>query len=289
MSNRRSLENQFGMKTILIVSDATGDTADRIVHAGLEQFSNAHVDVQLHSQVRRAEDLLPIIQEAARIHALVIFTIVDDQVRQLLLAEIKKHKIEAIDLMGEMVTKLSRFLAAEPARVPGLLHAVNPEYFRRIEAIEYTVKHDDGAQPHSLPDADIVIVGVSRTSKTPLSMYLAQKGLRVANIPLVLGIDPPSQLLQVATERIFGLIIQTPTLMRIRQTRLEFLGIPHDNYYATQTHIDQELAFARTLFSQHPYWPVIDVTNKAIEETASDILRLYNRKLQKPRNDRNDR
>ncbi len=190
--------------------------------------------------------------------------------------------MRSIDLMGGVVAVLSSFLSEAPAGVPGLLHSVNDSYFRRVEAVEFAVKHDDGALPETLSKADLVIVGVSRTSKTPLSMYLAQKGLRVANVPLVLGINPPAELATLADARVYGLIIQTPTLMRIRQNRLQYLGLQGDSDYAVKEHIDSELRFARQFLARHPAWPVIDVTNRAIEETAADILRLYKQRIKEP-------
>jgi regulator of PEP synthase PpsR (kinase-PPPase family) len=163
--------------------------------------------------------------------------------------------------------------------VPGLLHTITEDYFRRIEAVEFAVKNDDGAEPRNLPKADIVLVGISRTSKTPLSTYLAQRGLKVANVPLVLGIDPPEELAQVDERKVFGLIINPDSLMRIRQARLKHLGMPTDSSYGARAHIDSEIGFAREIFRKHSNWPVIDVTNRAIEETAADILRIYQERM----------
>ena len=152
---------------------------------------------------------------------------------------------------------------------------ITEDYFRRIEAVEFAVKNDDGAEPRNLPKADLVLVGISRTSKTPLSTYLAQRGLKVANVPLVLGVDPPEELSQVDDRKVFGLIVQPDMLMRIRQARLSHLGMPQDSSYGQRAHIDNEIAYAREIFRKHANWPVIDVTNRAIEETAADILRIY--------------
>ena len=159
--------------------------------------------------------------------------------------------------------------------VPGLLYTLGEEYFRRIEAVEFAVKNDDGAEPRNLPKAEIVLVGISRTSKTPLSTFLAQKGHRVANVPLVLGVEPPDELDEVDDDRVYGLIIRPDSLMRIRQARLTHLGMPQDSSYGARQHIEEEIAYSREIFRAHPNWPIIDVTNRAIEETAADILRLY--------------
>src|SRR4029079_10637335 len=162
-----------------------------------------------------------------------------------------------------------------PAAVPGLLHSITDDYFRRIEAVEFAVKNDDGAEPRNLPKADLVLVGISRTSKTPLSTYLAQRGLKVANVPLVLGVDPPEELSQVDDRKVFGLIVQPEMLMRIRQARLSHLGMPQDSSYGQRAHIDNEIAYSRERSRKNSNWPVLDVTTRAIEETAADILRIY--------------
>jgi len=171
--------------------------------------------------------------------------------------------------------KLATFLSSVPSGVPGLLYTIGEDYFRRIEAVEFAVKNDDGAEPRNLPKADLVLVGISRTSKTPLSTYMAQKGLKVANVPLVLGVDPPSELEQVPDSKVYGLVIRPEALEKIRKARLTHLGMPPDSSYGTRKHIEEELEYSRAVFRAHPNWPVIDVTSKAIEETAADILRIY--------------
>ncbi len=266
------------MKTVMVISDATGETAERIVRAALLQYGEERVDVRMYSRVRLETEMERIIERAAELQALVVYTIVSVDAREGLVRLIERHNVEAVDLIGALMGKLSRFLGAEPSGVPGLLHTIGEDYFRRIEAVEFAVKNDDGAEPRNLPKADLVLVGVSRTSKTPLSTFLAQKGLRVANVPLVLGVDPPAELDQVDESRLFGLIIQPQALRRIRQARLKHLGMPEDSSYGARDHIEQEIEYSRELFRKHPNWPVIDVTNKAIEETASDILRLFNQR-----------
>jgi hypothetical protein len=263
------------MKTVMVISDATGETAERMVRAALLQFSDVPVNVRLYSRVRLESEVEKIIERAAELHALVVFTVVNAEERDLLWKLVERYNVEALDLIGALIGKLASFLASEPKGVPGLLHTIGEDYFRRIEAVEFAVKNDDGAEPRNLPKADLVLVGVSRTSKTPLSTYLAQKGLRVANVPLVLGVAPPPELDEVEESRVYGLIIQPDALMRIRQARLTHLGMPRDSSYGTRAHIDQEIAYSRDLFRKHPNWPVIDVTSKAVEETAADILRLY--------------
>lgn len=266
------------MKTVMIISDATGETAERMVRAATMQF-DAAVQVRTYSRVRLQAECEELVAKAAETGSLVVFTVVNAEERELLGKLVEKYRVESVDLIGALITKLSTFLGAAPAGVPGLLHTIGDEYFRRIEAVEFAVKNDDGAEPRNLPKADLVLVGISRTSKTPLSTYLAQRGLKVANVPLVLGIDPPEELAQCDERRVFGLIINPDTLSRIRQARLKHLGMPEDASYGTRQHIEAEINFARDMFRKHHNWPVIDVTNRAIEETAADIMRIYHSRL----------
>ena len=267
------------MKTVMIISDATGETAERMVRAATLQFTDVPINVRTYSRVRLETECEQLIEKAAELKALVVFTVVNAEERDLLAKLVERHDVQSVDLIGALIGKLGSFLGAAPAGVPGLLHTISEDYFRRIEAVEFAVKNDDGAEPRNLPKADLVLVGISRTSKTPLSTYLAQRGLKVANVPLVLGIDPPEELAQVDERKVFGLIIQPDTLMHIRQARLKHLGMSNDAEYGKRQHINTEIAYSREIFRKHPNWPVIDVTNRAIEETAADILRIYQERM----------
>jgi regulator of PEP synthase PpsR (kinase-PPPase family) len=269
------------MKTVMVISDATGETAERIVRAALLQYGDAQVNVRLYSRVRLESEMERILERAAELHALVVFTVVNAPARDVLWKLVDRYNVDCVDLMGQLFAKLTTFLHVEPQGVPGLLHAISEDYFRRIEAVDFAVKNDDGAEPRNLPKADLVLVGISRTSKTPLSTYLAQKGLRVANVPVVLGVDLPKELAEVDDNLIYGLIIRPETLVRIRQARLQHLGMPKDSSYGAREHVEREIEYSREIFRKNSNWPVIDVTNKAIEETAADILRLY-KERQKP-------
>jgi regulator of PEP synthase PpsR (kinase-PPPase family) len=260
-------------KTVIVISDATGETAEKVVRAALLQFQ-ADCQVRVYSRVRLEAEVERIVERAAETHALLVFTLVDAAERELLWQLCQRHNVDAVDLIGGLMAKLASYLTVEPQGIPGLLHTIGEDYFRRIEAVEFTVKNDDGAEPRNLPRADLVLVGISRTSKTPLSMFLANKGYRVANVPLVLGVDPPAELEQVAPDRCYGLQIQADALVKIRQVRLQHLGMPSDSSYGVREHIQRELGYAQEIFRKHPDWPVIDVTGKAIEESAADILRI---------------
>lgn len=265
------------MKTVFVISDATGETAEKVVRAALLQFPS-DVNVRVYSRVRLETEMEKIVERAAELHALVVFTVVNAAERELLWKLADRLNVEAVDLIGGLMAKLSSFLDTQPSGVPGLMHTIGEEYFRRIEAVEFTVKNDDGAEPRNLPRADLVLVGISRTSKTPLSTYLAQKGLRVANVPIVLGVEPPPELEQVAPHKVYGLTIQPEALVKIRQARLSHLGMPSDSSYGMRDHIQREIAYAQEIFRKHPDWPVIDVTAKAVEETAADILRIMHQR-----------
>jgi len=268
------------MRTVVVISDATGDTAERVVRAALLQFKDVPCNVRLYSQVRLESEVETIIERAADLKALVVFTLVNPAERELLWKLCDRLNVEAVDLIGSLMGKMASFLGAQPSGVPGLLHTLSEEYYRRIEAVEFAVKNDDGAEPRNLPKADLVLVGISRTSKTPLSTFLAQqKGLRVANVPLVLGVDPPAELEDVDTHKVFGLMIQPDQLAKIRQARLAHLGMPPDSSYGMRDHIQRESGYAQEIFRKHPDWPVIDVTGKAIEETAADILRIQKQRM----------
>ena len=156
--------------------------------------------------------------------------------------------------------------------MPSAMLPLSDEYFRRIEAVEFTVKSDDGKEPRNFRKADLVLVGVSRTSKTPLSTLLAQRGLKVANLPIVLGIEPPPELEQAPQDRVVGLTIEINQLVEIRKARLKQLGMPMDANYGLLEQVKEELAYGQKIFAAHPHWPVIDVTGRAIEETAVIIL-----------------
>lgn len=265
------------VRTIVIVSDATGETAEKVVRAALRQFevSSMPVDLRLHSHLRSIEMLDAVIAEAAESHALLVFTFVRSEFRDALRKKCESKEVPNVDLIGTLMGTLAGFFGAQPRQVPGLLHAVSDDYYRRMEAIEFTVKNDDGREPANLPKADLVLVGISRTSKTPLSTYIAQKGFKVANVPLVLGIPPPQELAQTESRRIFGLTIKPDALLQIRRARMERLKMAPDTSYGQRDHILREIYFARSIFQANPTWPVIDITGKAIEETATDILRIY--------------
>jgi regulator of PEP synthase PpsR (kinase-PPPase family) len=259
-------------RRIDILSDSTGETAEKAVRAAMLQFPHSGVQVRLHTRVRSREAARPILENAAKDAALVVFTVVGPELREYIHAVSYELKLEALDLIGSLIGKLGAFLDRQPINMPSGMLPLSDEYFRRIEAVEFAVKSDDGKEPRNFRKADIVLCGVSRTSKTPLSTLLAQRGLKVANQPIVLGVPLPSELEETPRERVVGLTIELDHLVEIRKARLKQLGMPMDASYGLREQVKEELDYARQIFRDHPTWPVIDVTGSAIEETAVIVL-----------------
>jgi len=255
-----------------VLSDATAETAERVLRAGLAQFQDVVPEIRIFSLLRGEEQIEEVLRQAVQANALIIYTFVHPEQRGLIEQRARVYQLETVDLIGQIVGRLSHFLGAKPTGTPGV-PKLNQAYFDRIEAVEFAVKHDDGQAVQGLHLADVVLVGLSRTSKTPLSTYLAQKGLKVANVPVVLGLPLPREIEQIDQARIFGLTINVGALIRIRRARLKALNMPVDTDYARRDHIVRELSYARDIFTAHATWPVIDVSEKAIEETAAIVLR----------------
>ncbi|MBW2546846.1 MAG: kinase/pyrophosphorylase [Deltaproteobacteria bacterium] len=211
-------------------------------------------------------------ENAAAQGAMVVFTLVRPELRDHFNEEATKLGVRHVDVIGSLIRQVGQYLKADPVNIPTAEMPLSEEYFRRVEAIEFAVKSDDGKEPRNLHKADLVLVGVSRTSKTPLSTYLAGRGLKIANVPLVLGVDPPSELYELPGYRVVGLTVDVDQLTDIRGQRLQQLGMPSDASYGLRDHVKAELEYAHDIFREHSEWMVVDVTNCAIEETATIIL-----------------
>src|SRR5690606_14849135 len=238
--------------TIFVVSDSTGETAERVVRAALLQFPDQRVRVRLFTRVRDPDAITDVLTKAKEQQALVVFTLVRPELRETFHEIARLNEVESVDVIGSLIHKVGNFLESDPVNIPSADMPLSEEYFRRVEAIEFAVKSDDGKEPRNLRRADLVLTGVSRTSKTPLSTYLAGRGLRVANVPLVLGVEPPKELYEVAGHKVIALTIDVDLLMRIRQQRLEQLGMPADANYGIRDHVRTELEFAHAIFRDHP-------------------------------------
>ncbi len=258
-------------QAIYLLSDATGETAEKMVMAALAQFRDKPVRLKRINNVLTKNLVYEALDEALSNRGLVVYTIVNRDLAQLVHDECEGLGLINIDLLTPLLMKVAQCVGLSPKETPGLLHGIDEAYFRRIEAIEFTVKHDDGQEPRNLHLADIVLVGISRTSKTPLSIYLAHRGWKVANVPLVKGIDLPSQLFDVDPKRIAALIIDPQRLVEVRAARLRNLGQDTRAAYADYEEIEEELKYAKKFFRGHG-WVMIDVSSKAVEETANEVL-----------------
>ena len=269
-------------KIIYLVGERTGQTISKVADAVLSQFETGTIQVRRFTMVEDTDLILSILSRAQQEKALVAYTIVAPHNREFLEREAAKRELETVDVMGNFIVKLALFLEQRPLGIPGKQHQIDANYYRRIEAIEFAVKHDDGRSPHTLHRADIVLVGLSRTGKTPLSAYMAQMGWKVANIPLFPDVPPPAEAIAIDQVKIYALAIEADALVRVRQERLKYLGLPDDAKYADPSKIVQEIAWCQAFYRQHSHWPVIDVSGRAIEEVAARIMQLHSARLQAP-------
>lgn len=257
---------------IFMVSDGTGETGGRFLEAALHQFeAGRRTHVRRFALVRRTEDIRQIIEDARTVRPLVLHTIVHEEIRSALTQACEAEGLQQLDMLGPLFNLLGEVFREAPAGASGVLHEVNHKYYQRIEAIEYTLRHDDGRLSKELHRADIILLGVSRTSKTPTSVFLAQKGYRVANIPIVLNLPLPDTLASLDQRRIVGLTIDPARLAEIRRIRMQRMGM-HEGDYADHKVTASEVSYAEGLYRKHRQWPVIDVTDRAIEETSDHIL-----------------
>ena len=258
--------------TVFVLSDGTGETADQMIKAALVQFVRDGLRIVRYKNIRTEGQVASVFEEAQReSRALVVHTVVGEELRGFIEKTAQDHGVSSVDLLGPLMNRLGAFLAKDPHSQPGLFHQVNEYYFRRIEAIEFTVKHDDGRYADGLDQAELVLVGLSRTSKTPLSVYLSYKGWKVANVPVVKGIPLPERLFQTDQRKIVGLVIDAEALSRIRRERLLKMGEDPSGDYAKLENVLEEIDFCKDLFRKNRRWPVFDVTGKALEETAAEI------------------
>ncbi|OVA11147.1 Bifunctional kinase-pyrophosphorylase [Macleaya cordata] len=280
-------------KSIYMVSDGTGWTAEHSVGAALGQFEHCLVDrgcsvnTHLFSGIDDVERLVEIVKQAAKEGAMLVYTLADPAMADSAKQACEVWGVPSTDILSPITEAIAAHLDVTPSGIPrgapGRNVPLSEDYFRRIEAIEFTIKQDDGALPQNLHNADIVLAGVSRTGKTPLSIYLAQKGYKVANVPIVMGVELPKTLFEVDGRKIFGLTLNPVVLQTIRRTRAKTLGFGDGirSNYSEMDHVRKELEHAGRIFAQNPAWPVIEVTGKAIEETAAVLLRLYHDRKQK--------
>jgi hypothetical protein len=256
-----------------VVSDGTGRTAERALNAALTQFGDVRIDVVRVQNVRTREEVDRVVREAAAAKAFIIHTLVTDELRGNILHIGRQYNVETIDLMGTLLGRLSELFSVSPAEKPGLFSQLNRAYFRRVESMEFAISHDDGLRVDELKDAEIVLLGVSRTFKTPISVYLAYRGWFVGNVPVVLNVPIPQIIDELPAHNVFCLDTNPARLAELRRTRETYLRDAVGDY-ADPDIVRREVHWARDIFSQQSKWRVIDVTNKSIEEIASEVLLL---------------
>lgn len=258
------------MDKIFVVSDGTGRTAEQTLKAALTQFPNSRVDIILKQEIRTEEQIEEIMPEIIEAKGIIVNTLVSQHLREKMVRISRDHNIDAIDLMGPLLSRLSVHLAYSPTEKPGMFSQLNKEYFKRIDSMQFAFTHDDGQRYYEYDKAELVLVGVSRTFKTPLSIYLAFKNWFVANYPIVLGVEPPEILEKIPLGNIFGLTTESSNLSNLRTVRQEYLK-GNTGEYSSIEFVKRELNYAQNIFSKLQC-PVISVTHKPIEEIASEIL-----------------
>ncbi len=263
---------------IYIISDSIGETAEMVVKAATSQFDSGRIEIRRIPNVGDTDTIDKVLDQAIEMQAMIAYTLVLPELKDYLMEKAAAEEIIAVDILSPIMEAVQQYTQMTPHLEPGILRKVDEVYFRRVEAIEFAVRYDDGKNPRGIRLADIVLIGVSRTSKTPLSMYLAHKRIKVANVPLVPEVAPPEELFQVEKGRLIGLTIEPQQLLFIRKERLKTLGLMADANYANENRILQEMEFAHRIMRKLGC-PIIDVTNRAVEETASKILEIYYRGL----------
>jgi regulator of PEP synthase PpsR (kinase-PPPase family) len=260
--------------TIFILSDGTGETAATMVRAALVQYAEQEINIIRCKNLRSEEQIAKVIDDCFEKRGMLAYTFASPLIRKKIAELCLEKSIPSSDLLGPLIFTLDNFFGVQSSSQIGALRQTDDQYYKRIEAIEYTVRHDDGKITNELDKADIILVGISRTSKTPLSIFLSHKGWKVANIPLVMGSPLPEQLFKVDQRKVVGLIIDIDSLQRIRKNRLEKFGQDSGGEYASLQQIMKEIEYAENLYKQNRRWPVFNVTERALEETASEIVRV---------------
>jgi [pyruvate, water dikinase]-phosphate phosphotransferase / [pyruvate, water dikinase] kinase len=256
-----------------LISDATGETLNTVARAAAAHYADFQPLEHIYALVRTPRQLQRALIEIERQPGIVLFTIVDQPLRVQLEEYCGRLGIPCISILDPVIASLAAYLNAQSRPQIGRQHALNAEYFRRIDALNFTMMHDDGQNAANLDKADVVLVGISRTSKTPTSIYLANRGVKAANVPIVPGIALPKDLLNASKPLIVGLIASTERIAQIRRHRLLTLKEHRETAYVDKMAITNELVYMRKICSMHG-WPIIDVTRRSIEETAAAVLNM---------------
>lgn len=263
---------------IFILSGGMGASAEQVVHTVLAQFPDNHIQITTIPSLRTEDQVLEALQHAQARSATVVYTLVDRDLRQYTCQKAQDLGVFAIDLMGDLIEHLAVVLNTQPLEQPGLYRRLNEAYFGRVAAIEYTMAHDDGLRPDTWEEAEIVLVGASRVGKTPLSMYLAVLGWKVANVPLVPELELPAQLNLLDWKRVIGLTISPAQLVALRKERQQRLGVRGPSDYIQPQKVFEELDHIEKTCRERGYI-LIDVTDKPIETSADEILQVMDRRF----------
>lgn len=259
-----------GSTIVYVLSDSIGETGEQVAKAVISQFNSGKYEVRRFPYITGKAQIDEILEEAKHERCIIVFTIVVQELREYLLEKAAEINIDATDIMSPIMESMKKLVGFEPKREPGLIRKLDARYFRKVEAIEFAVKYDDGKDTRGIKKADIVLIGISRTSKTPLSMYFAYRNIKVANIPLVPESTPPKELFEIDPKKIIGLTANPYKLNEIRQERLKALGLKSTANYASIERIVEELEYSHEIMEKIKC-PIIDVSTKAVEETANII------------------
>ena len=257
--------------TVYILSDSIGETGEQVARAAISQFNPEKYDIRRFPYITEKNQIVEVFQEAENENSIIIYIMVIKELRNFIIQMGSDLNIPVVDLMTPALDALENVLGYEPKRESELIRKLDEKYFKKVEAVEFAVKYDDGKDTRGIKKADIVLVGVSRTSKTPLSMYLAHKHFKVANVPLVPEVPAPYEIFAKDVKRVFGLIANPFKLNEIRQERLKSLGLSNNANYASLDRIKLELEYSQEIMKKLNC-TVIDVSNKAVEETAGIVL-----------------
>ena len=257
------------------VSDSTGETLDRIFLAIKAQFSNFDYKTIHYSFTRTNNQIDKIISKSKdEKNVIILYTIVDENLVRYIVKETKKYNIPCFEVLGSLINDFSKLLKQEANRKPSGQHILDEEYYKRIEAVQFTMSHDDGKKISDLDNSDVVLVGISRTSKTPTSIYLANRGYKVTNIPIVPNKEIPSQLIESSKKIcVVGLICDPARLIDVRRNRIQSMHENKPGDYTSEKEIINELEKSKKLFKKYN-WPILDVTRKSVEETAASIIKI---------------
>ena len=269
---------------IFVVSGGKGVTGHTIVQTLIIQYPENSIKVKLIPDVRTETKILEIIKKVKAANGILTHTMVNSELRFFLIKECKKQMVKQADLMGGLADIIENDYGLQSVNTPGLYHKINAQYYKRIEAIEYTLNHDDGLNTQNLLNADVVVTGVSRCGKTPLSVYMAMFGWKVANVPLIQGIDPPKELFEIDKNRVFGLNINLNHLIIQRQKRWNNFGNLSNMNYVDSKLVARELQYAKMLFKRGGFTK-INISNKAIESTSNEITEILFERFGKEKHD----